>query len=173
MITITVEDCNYISKELYESTINNLQLHQLKCSCGHCGCLTIHGYYYRSAKNPEGTIRLRIQRVKCSECGATHSIHLALIVPYSQIPLVDQQKIIQAYEQGEDPRDVVPEGSDIDENNIKSVLRSWRRHWKERLRSESISLTSVLELVSQCFSLYSAQFMQIHRTFNTLYVKTT
>jgi len=67
----------------------------------------------------------------------------------------------------------VPEDSEIDENNIKSVLRAFRRHWKERLRSEGISLTPVLALIAQCFSFYSAQFMQIHRTCNTLFVKTT
>lgn len=173
MITITVEDCNYISKELYDSVINSLQLHQLECSCGHHGCLTIHGYYYRSVKNPGGTIRLRILRLICSECGATHAVHLSLIVPYSQVPLTDQQQIILAYEQGEDPGKAVPEDSEIDENNIKSVLRAFRRHWKERLRSEGICLTPVPALIAHCFSFYSAQFMQIHRTFNTLFARTT
>lgn len=173
MITINVEDCNYISKDLYESVINNLQLHQLECSCGHHGCLSIHGYYYRSAKNPEGTIRLRIQRVICSECGATHSLHLSLTVPYSQIPLTDQQKIIKAYEQGDNPGNAVPETSDIDENNIKSVLRAYRRHWRERLRSENISLEPARDLVLKCFSFYSMQFMQVHRAFNALFSGTT
>ncbi len=173
MITILVKDCNYISKELYESVINSLQLHQLECSCGHCGCLTIHGYYYRSVKNPEGTIRLRIQRVICSECGVTHSLHLSLVVPYSRIPAADQQQIVLFYDQGKDPRDAVPESPDIDENNIKSVLRAYRRHWRERLRSEGIRLAPVGELIQQCFSFYSMQFMQIRRTFNKLFPGTT
>ena len=69
MITIFVRDCNQISQSFYDSVIFNLQLHQLTCSCSHSACLSVHGYYWRSVKMPSGTLRLRVCRVRCSECG--------------------------------------------------------------------------------------------------------
>lgn len=93
MITIFVRDCNQISQSFYDSVIYDLQLHQLTCSCSHSACLSVHGYYKRTVKLSSGAIRLRVCRVKCSECGATHALLLSSMVPYSQIPLSDQQRI--------------------------------------------------------------------------------
>lgn len=50
MITITVPFDNPLNQKTYENLINTLQFHQLQCTCGHSGCLTIHGYYPRSLK---------------------------------------------------------------------------------------------------------------------------
>ena len=60
MITISTDFCNTISLDFYDNTIATLQFHQLTCSCGHSGCLTIHGYYDRCAKSEDGFIRLHI-----------------------------------------------------------------------------------------------------------------
>lgn len=84
MITIFVPDCNQISQSFYDSVIFDLQLHQLTCSCSHSACLSVHGYYWRSVKLPSGTLRLRVCRVKCSECGTTHALLLSSIVPFSR-----------------------------------------------------------------------------------------
>lgn len=100
MITIFVPDCNQISQSFYDSLIHDLQLHQLTCSCSHSACLSVHGYYKRTVKLSSGAIRLRVCRVKCSECGATHALLLSSMVPYSQIPLPDQQRICRDYEEG-------------------------------------------------------------------------
>ena len=169
MITIFVRDYNSFSQDFYDSIVFSLQFHQLTCSCGRSACLTIHGYYFRSVKTPHGVIRLRVCRVKCSECGKTHAILLSVIVPYSQILLEDQQQVILLYEQGKDPYQVCSGNVFIDENNVKSVLRSYRRFWREKLRAERIPLTPLRSLVRMCFSLYLAQFMQIHRTVNSLF----
>ena len=88
MITIFVKDCNQISQSFYDSVIFDLQLHQMTCSCSHSACLSVHGYYWRSVKLPSGTLRLRVCRVKCSECGTTHALHLTSMVPYSQKLLI-------------------------------------------------------------------------------------
>lgn len=169
MITVTVKDCNSISQKIYNSIIHQLPFHQLRCSCGHAACLTIHGYYSRSFKMPGGTIEIKICRVKCSECGKTHAILLSSMVPYSQIRLVDQLQIVMALEAGEDPFDVCSSNPSIDEDNVKYVLRSYRRHWRERLRSEWIPFVSLYSLIRHCFSFYSRQFMQIRRTVNSLF----
>lgn len=173
MITILVQDCNHISQSFYDSVINRIQLHQMTCTCGHSACMTIHGYYRRNVKLPDGTIRLRICRVRCSECGRTHALLLSSIIPYSQIRTFDQQQICISYEQSLSSVSVCDLNPEIDENNIKSVLRNYRRHWREMLRSLRISLSPLFMLVSSCFSNYSAQFMQIHSGLNQPFLSTT
>lgn len=148
--------------------MENLQLHQLECSCGHSGCLSFHGFYSRSVITPEGRVSLIVWRVKCSECGHTHALLLSSMVPYSQIPAKIQQDIAIAYEDGSDRNELLFTGNGIDENNIKSVIRRYVKFWRERLIAAGIGLKSLPDLVSACFSHYSKQFMQIKMTFNKL-----
>lgn len=82
--------------------LGSLQFHQLKCTCGHSACLSVHGYYHRTVRTSKGSFRLRICRVICSECGRTHAILPESIVPYDQISLEDQRVIVIAYENGTD-----------------------------------------------------------------------
>lgn len=173
MITIFVRDCNQISQSFYDSVIFDLQLHQMTCSCSHSACLSIHGYSWRNVKLPFGTIQLRVCRVKCSECGTTHALLLSSMVPYSQILLCDQQKICRHYEEDRNVSIVCESNPSIDENNVKSVLRNYRQHWREKLRSLRIPLFPLNALVRSCFSDYSSQFMQIHRQANKLFSYTT
>lgn len=173
MITVLVQDCNLISQSFYDSVINTIQFHQLTCSCGHSACMTIHGYYLRSIKLPDGTLRLRICRVRCSECGKTHALLLSSIVPYSQIRTCDQQQICIAFEQQFSADSVCDSNPEIDENNVKYVLRNYRRHWCEMLKSLRISLSPFITLIRSCFANYSAQFMQIHRGTNRLFSYST
>ena len=162
MITIFVRDCNQISQSFYDSVIYNLQLHQLTCSCGHAACLSVHGYYRRTVKLPSGPVRLRICRVKCSECGATHANLLASMVPYSQIPLSDQQRICSDYEEGRCISSVCETNPSIDENNAKSVLLNYRRCWREKLRSLRIRLFP-LESLNAYFRTVSAKGIKAPR----------
>lgn len=173
MITILVKYCNQISQSLYDSLVNALQLHQLQCSCGHSACLTIHGYYNRKIRDEHSSSILRVTRVRCSECGATHAILLSSIVPYSQISLSVQVRIAAASEDHSDTADVCNSNPDIDENNVKSILRKYRLRWREKLRSESVSLSPVILLVQKCFAFFAMQFMQIHRTTNLLFTRPT
>lgn len=173
MITINCTFCNPISQDSYDKSVNSIQFHQLTCSCGHAACMTRHGYYRRSIKSPTGKIRLRICRVICTECGATHALLPSSIVPYSQTAMADQHHIICDYENGSCPNNVCTPENDIDENNVKAVILRYRRHWREKLRAESISLKPLSGLIQSCFSLYSSQFMQIRRTFNSLFADTT
>lgn len=138
MITVIVPDCNNFSQDFYNSVVDSLQVHQLTCSCGHSACLHIHAYYKRDVHSSSGCHTLRIQRLKCSECGRTHAILPSSIVPYQQVSLEDQRITVQAFEgQGDTRQACTPSGS-IDENNVKSILRRYRKHWREKLRSEGI-----------------------------------
>lgn len=98
MITVITEECNEISQEFYDNTMDSIQTCQFKCSCGHCGCLVGHGSYIRSVKTALGKIPLVIRRVQCRLCHATHALLPSAIVPYSQISLSDHAAIASSYE---------------------------------------------------------------------------
>ena len=173
MITFLTEENNPLSQNFYDSCINSLQFHRLSCSCGHSGCLGIHGYYQRKVKTQNGSFLLVVCRVRCSVCGRTHALLPSSLVPYSQIPLVCCCQVISSLSTGGDINSVCEDYPEVDENNVKSIIRRYRRYWKERLLSHRIDLTPVRTLILACFSHYSVQFMQIHRTANLLFPKTT
>ena len=51
MITLFSSSFNPVSQKNYNNILATLQFHQLSCSCGHSGCMTRHGYYFRSFKS--------------------------------------------------------------------------------------------------------------------------
>lgn len=173
MITIETENYNHISQDFYNNTINSIDLSQIPCTCGLSGSLLFHGSYKRKVQLPDEVLVLTVARVRCSACGHTHALLLSSIVPYSQIPVVVQIDTIVALEDGI-PLDSVLSGQCcVDESNIRSIIRSYRLHWMERLRSERISLTPVLTLIRKCFSCFSRAFMQIKNTGNILFLAPT
>ena len=173
MITISTDFCNPISRNFYDKTIATLQFHQLTCSCDHSGCLTIHGYYDRSVKSEDGSIRLHICRVQCGNCGTTHALLLSSLVPYSQISLPDQVSIISRSKNSGDFSAIMDGTPSIDESNIRSVICRYTRHWMQRLLSEHISLHLSLPFIRLCFSCFHRPFMQIKTTPNILFLKPT
>lgn len=170
MITVFVEDSNPFSQEIYDKLVDSLQLHTLSCSCGRTGCMKKYGHYQRTFKHRSGSFRLKVQRLICS-CTKTHAVLVSIIVPYQQIPRDDQQQILSDVEQGRSPSHIMEENPGIDENNIISILRNYRKHWKERLRSLGLGLSD--ELVKLCFQNYSRQFLQIKTTPNKFYLRPT
>ena len=62
---------------------------------------------------------------------------------------------------------------EIDESNIASVLRQFRRFWKERILSQGISLDGHNHLIRQSFAFFTRQFMQIKCTPNILFIMPT
>lgn len=173
MITLSTDFCNPISQLFYDNLIAGLQLHQLSCPCGHSACLIIHGYYCRNVKSGDSSLPLRICRVRCSVCGGTHALIPASLVPYSQVSLSDQVRIISAFEQGDSLLPVMEQTPSIDENNVSSILRRYRLYWQQRLRSERIPLMPLPQLIRLCFQAFQRQFLQIKPTPNLLFLKTT
>ena len=173
MLTVLVSDFNTFTQAFYNSIIESLDLALLTCTCGHSGCLSIHGYYTRSVITPVGKVVLIICRVKCSECGHTHALLLSSMVPYSQIPAEDQRLIAEAYESGTKRSTLCSLGSGIDENNIKSVIRRYVKFWRQRLIAAGIRLESLPDLITSCFRDYSKQVMQIRSTRNKLFAPST
>lgn len=173
MITLSTDFCNPISQDSYDNLIAGIQFHQLPCTCGHSGCLKIHGYYTRGLKYENAILRLCICRVRCSVCGRTHSLIPSYLVPYSQISLPDQAEIISSVEFGTSATAVMARTPSIDENNVSCILRRYRRYWRQRLLSESIPITPLPLLVCRCFDAFQRQFLQIKCTPNLLFLKTT
>lgn len=173
MITIKTENYNHISQDFYNTIIDSLDLTMIPCTCGHSGCLIRYGSYKRNIQLKDGIVTLSIVRVYCKQCGHTHALLLSSFVPYSQIPLVVHMSAILSYERKTSPDSVLADQCYIDENNLKSLIRSYRLHWRERLRSSELTLSDRSSLVSGCFSFFSRQFMQIKTTCNQLFLLPT
>ena len=173
MITIKTENYNLISQDFYNKTIDSLDLNLISCACGHSGCLIRHGSYKRSIQLADRILSLSVIRVYCKACGHTHALLLSSMIPYSQIPLVLHVRLIQAYEHETGFRNILEEQYLVDENNLKSIIRNYRLHWKQRLLSMRLHLPDIPSLISRCFSLFSRQFMQIKSTSNQLFILPT
>jgi hypothetical protein len=173
MITLFTENINALSQESYNSLILDTPIFLLTCTCGQSGCLTRHGSYHRNVKLPEIMIRLKIKRVRCKTCGATHALLPSSIIPYSQISLADHLSIIEHHNGSSGFGDFLTLSWTVDENNIASVIRRYRKFWEQRLISGDIILTPVKCLIKNCFSLFGRQFMQIKNTRNKLFLKPT
>lgn len=173
MITLFVEEFNPLTPNFYNKIINNLQFHQLACPCGHSGCLSVHGYYYRYVKAASGRLLFRICRVRCECCKHTHAVLLSSMVPHSQISLTEQITIIKNYEESASQDSLMNDNPSIDESYYRHIIRQYLKHWKQKLLSERIPLHPVSGLVTSCFSFFSGQFMQIKNMPNILFLNTT
>ena len=133
-----------------------------------------YGRYTRWVKVDGEMVQLRIQRVRCKECGATHAVVLTYIVPYQWERLEDQVEIVQRWLRGEDSKEVMERNSLIDENTVGAVIRRFRRYWQARLESAKLSVELPLEeLVGGCFAEYGRQFLQIRGVSNQLFLSPT
>lgn len=173
MITVKTENYNHISQDFYNKTIASLELHLLSCTCGHSGCLIRYGSYRRSIQLAHKTLSLSVMRVYCNICGHTHALLLSSMVPYSQIPLSLHIRFLDAYEHRTAFLDILGGQCCVDENNLKSIIRCYRLHWRQRLLSAALLLTDISSLVFGCFSCFSRQFMQIKTTRNKLFIPPT
>ena len=173
MITLFVEENNPLTPNFYNNLISNLQFHQLTCPCEPSGCLSVHGYYNRSVKLPEGKVTFRICRVICEHCGHTHAILLSSMVPYSQVSTSDHISVINNYNQGATQETIMNANPCIDESCIRYIIRCYRMYWHEKLVSERIPLDSFRHLIKSCFTHFSRQFMQIKNIPNILFLNTT
>lgn len=173
MITIILEECKSLTQEIYDSLVDNLEIHQLECTCGKCGNLIKHGRYTRSVKVPDDVIPIKVLRVICKSCKKTHAILPSLIVPYSQTQLNDHIDIIKSHHSQASYEPIMENNPNIDENNIRYIIRKFLRYWKERLTSLSLSVfDDTINILTQCLTEYGKQFMQIKSTENKLFCRT-
>ena len=169
MITIETENYNHISQDFYNNVINSIDLNQIQCTCGLSGSLIFYGSYKRKVQLSDEVLVLTVARVRCSACGHTHALILSSLVPYSQIPAALHFHTIAASEDGTPLDSILSDQCCVDESNLRSIIRSYRLYWRERLLSERISLTPFSLLIRRCFSCFSRSFMQIKNTRNILF----
>ena len=162
MITVCSTKINTLTQENYINFINSIIFDTIPCSCGHSGCLKKHGYYDRFVKDKDiSKIKLAILRVKCNVCNKTHAVIPSNIIPYSSITASDTLDIINAYENNTSFEPIMSDNFTIDESNISYVISNYIKYWKERLISESISLSEPLvNIISKCFNYFARTFMQ-------------
>jgi len=171
MITVLFPFDKPFSKDRYYLFLQSLNIFTVECTCHKKGCLIFYGWYKRTVKLQSQTIELSVQRVLCKECGRTHALIPSVLVPYSQIPLKVQQEILILAETGLPYSDALDRNPQIDENNVKHIIRQYKKHWKERLLSICLSIHDRLTI--PCLSAFSRQFMQIHKTPNILFAPPT
>ena len=171
MITVQTQNINTLTQEKYDAIVAGLQLHQITCSCGHCGDMRKFGHYERTVWFRGTEIVLSVQRLQCTHCGRTHAILLDIIVPYSRIPVEDQQQIIILCEAGVSCKPVQQSNPLIEDRMVYVIWNKYCRHWKQTLLAEGISLVG--ELIKECFRCYCRQFMQIRSTPNRLFSPST
>lgn len=172
MITFPLEECKGFSQKIYDDAVDRLQLHMMECNkCKKKGFLKLFGSYKRTLKLCSEALRLRIQRVRCTECDGTHALLPSLIVAYSQIPKPDQQEILKKQQAGESVEPVLERNNLIDENHVKYIIRQFRKHWEQRIAS--LGLTLADSLTPPCLSHYARQFMQIHSGLNSFFPAAT
>lgn len=174
MITQLELEVNTLDEKSYNKLAANLDLSKVECSCGHSGCMIRHGYYSRKIKTRNGTITLRILRVKCKECGKTHAVFPANIVPYSQIPVDIQQSMI-IYPMGSEEIQTIMNGnSDITESDILHTKYNYSHFWKERLYSIGVSVfDDIIHIIQESIQAFRRQFMQNRRGLILPFLKTT
>ena len=171
MITVMTKNFNSLSQEKYDEVVDKVQLHQITCTCGCCGCMRKYGHYMRTVWFCGYETLLCIQRIQCTNCGKTHAVLLDILVPYSRIPLEDQRQIIIAGTSGKSCEHVQDANPFIEDSMILHIRIQFRQHWKQKLLSECISLKG--NLVVECFRCFGRQFMQIRRTPNILFSAST
>lgn len=173
MITINVDINKPLTQNYYDKIINHLQFHQLTCSrCGISGGMSIHAYYTRFIKSYGEKVPIKITRVICTFCHATHAILPSSIVPKSQLLLMDHIRIAKAFYKGNLSL-LLKTSPTIDSYSLRYILNQFLKYWEQRLISASINLLPTETFIKSCFVTYSKQFMQINSTPNILFSNTT
>ena len=166
MIIAITRNVNTVSQSVYDAITDSIDPALCTCpKCRHTG-MCVHAYYSRKLKTREGFLVLIIKRLRCNSCGCTHAILLDLIVPYSWISREDTLAIISSSSPDQDRR-IMEHNILIDESDIYRVRRNYNLHWKQRLLSFSIPLSS--SITEQCIEHFHRAFMQIPCTLSGIY----
>ena len=125
-----------------------------------------HQTYLRKFKNPNfpEKITLQIQRVRCKnkECRRTHAILPSVIVPYSQIPMIDTITIIVEDSREDDER-ILDENPHLNQSDLYLVRQKYKMLWAERVAS-IVDAMGTRHFFQKCIDTFKMQFMQSPQT---------
>lgn len=140
--------------------------------CPHCkakGCCRIFAYYYRYlidfVKGRPVVERVRVLRVICTSCNATHAILPDPVIPYEQHSLFFILRVLAEHFFHFKSIERICEAYEISRNTFnrwKSLYEEHWRIWKGTLESIKTTLRdSVLELIRMSpHSAFSSSFFQ-------------
>lgn len=94
--------------------------------CGAVGNFTGHGHYFRHLVSIGSCARLRIRRVRCASCGATHAVLPEGVVPYRAYSELFVLAVLAAWASGMSNAQVRDEFG-IAESTRRRILSSARR----------------------------------------------
>lgn len=168
MITLKIKKTNInITQKIYDEYIEKVGIHTLNCSCGGHE-LVRHGYYNRKVKTTVGTITIRILRVKCKRCNATHAIFLSIVVPYQMIQLNIQINILKG---AIDEKVLMDNNPDISEQDIKQVRKRYKKKFEKWMELERLSFED--DLVTAAYNTLNETFMQMKKIRKFVLVQST
>ena len=168
MITLKLKKTNInITQKIYDEYIEEVGIHTLNCKCGSHE-LVRHGYYNRKVKTAVSTITIRILRVKCKRCKATHAIFLSILVPYQMIQLNIQINILKG---SIDEKVLMDNNPDISEQDIKRVRKRYKKKFKNWMELGKLSFED--DLVTAAYNSLDANFMQMKKIRNFVLVQST
>lgn len=102
-------------------------LHGVPCPrCGLPGCFTGHGSYERFVVDAGRQLRVRVARVRCAGCGATHAVLPEGVVPYRAFSESFVLAVLAAWALGE-PNARVRERFGISETARRRIVGQSRR----------------------------------------------
>src|SRR5215831_2590272 len=124
MIQLYTLYCKQDYQEIYNTLIESLNFSSLTCSaCGFRGECQRHAFYKRKIQTEDGKKEIRILRVECAHCNATHALIPKWIVPYSQHLVADQIEILRAFESGTTPHKITPSNPEINIWNVIYIIK--------------------------------------------------
>lgn len=159
MIILDAGPVNVITQKLYDSLLELVLISSLECPHCHHHAFIYHGVYSRKVKDSAGLSELIVQRVRCRECGHTHALLPAFLIPYCQIALSAAIRIIQVSSPDE-KEEIMRSNPSIDESDIVHVSRKWKSEWRERLKAFNIAMN--FHLTELCILNHGHQFLQNH-----------
>ena len=172
MITV-YPGLKHFSQASYDAMVRSLDLSHISCTCGKEGALHFNGSYRRRIKTKTETYTLRVQRIRCRSCGATHAIFPADVIPYNQILLDEQLALIRSHKSGGGYVDLLDSNPDIDENNAAAVIRRYDKVWIKENTDITADESSLGNIVRKSFERTERQFLQIKKTPNIFVDRTT
>lgn len=151
---ISKDKMEILVNKLYSEATINLTFNKVVCpSCNMIGNFEIKGYYERTIIVNNYSVRVKILRIKCKDCGRTHAIFFFDFIPYYQLSSQDSKILLQK--------------SYIDDNYDFELLKKLKKRmeiFKNRIKQFSISINDKIEDITiKYIKERRNSYLQIHR----------
>lgn len=137
---------------IYQQNIDNKDFNRCRCSkCNSTGDFEIKGYYYRNIVIDLNKISLRVTRIKCNSCNATHALFFEDIIPYFCLTSFDSLSLYLA--------DFISAFYDYD---LLHRLKNRFSQFIKYLNSVNESISKIHDINLKTIPSMSKSYLQIH-----------